>query len=87
MRRLLRVALAQQPLGHHVGDVVAGDAHLLEAVAHPAQLVGHEAKARVVEQRLLHASHEAEGGQLHDLAQLAQEAQVHDQRPLLAVRR
>jgi len=80
----LLVGLAEQPVGDDVGDVLAGDAHLLEAVAHPAQLLGDEGKAGAVEERLLQATEEAEGRQRCHLAQLAQEAQVEDELALLA---
>ena len=80
----LRVVLAQQALGDHVGDILARDAHLLEAIAHPVQLVGHEAEAWVVEERLLDACQEAQRRQCDDLAQLAQEAEIQDQRTLFA---
>lgn len=80
----LLVGLPQQPFGYHEGDVLAGDAHLLEAVTHSAQLLGHEREARAVKQRFLESSDEAEGGQGRNLAELTQEAEVQDQLLLTA---
>jgi len=67
----LRVRLAQQAVGDDKGDVLTGDAHLLKAVAHPAQLLGHKSEAGIIKQRLLNATEEAEGRQRRRFAQFA----------------
>ncbi len=58
----LLVGLAQQTMGDDVGDILAGNTHLFEAIAHPAQLLGYEGEAGTVEECLLQAAQEAEGG-------------------------
>ena len=55
------------------------DEKLIEAILHPAQTVGHVREAEAVEDRLLHARHEAEAEVLAHFAHLAQEVQVEDQ--------
>ena len=81
---LLLAGLLEQTLGHHELDVLAGDENLLEAVLHPADAVGHEGKARAVEDGFLDTGDEAEAQVLADLADLAQEVQVEDQLLVLA---
>ena len=76
---LLLRGLAQQPLLHDEGDVVAGDAHLREALLHPANGVGSAGEARVVEDRFLDATDEAEASRLADLADLAEHGEVDAQ--------
>ena len=54
-QRLLLRVLLEQALGDDEGDVFASDADLLEAILHAPQRLGHELKARVVEEALLDA--------------------------------
>ena len=75
----LLVALGQQPLLDDIGDVLAGDAHLVKAGAHPLHRLGKEGEGGAVEERLLDARHKAEGGQFGHFAQLAQKAKVQVQ--------
>jgi len=59
-QRLLLRILLEEPLGDHVGDIVASNAHLLEAVLDPTQAVRGELEPWVVEQTLLDTRDEAE---------------------------
>ncbi len=81
---LLLGRLLEQPLRHDVGHVLAGDAHLLEAVLDPSEGLRDELEARVVEEALLDAGDEAEAGGLADLAHLTEEVEVEDELLLLA---
>ena len=74
----------EEALRDDVGNVLARDADLLEAVLHAPHGLGDELEARVVEEALLHAGHEAEPRARADLADLAQEVEVEDQLLLLA---
>jgi len=76
---LLRGALLEQALGHDVRHVLPGDAHLLEAVLHAPQRLGHELEVGALEEALLDAGDEAEAADPADLADLPQEVQIEDQ--------
>ena len=71
--------LLEEPLLDDEGDVLLGDADLLEAVADAADGVGDAGEPRVVEDRLLQAGDETEPGRRGDLADLAQEGEVVDE--------
>ena len=64
---------AQQPFGDHVGHVLTGDTHLLEASLDPPYRVSHKLEARAVKERFLNAGHKAKTCQAAGLAQFAQE--------------
>ena len=81
---LLLRSLAEEPLLDHEGYVFAYDAELLETGLHPPKALGRELKGRVVEERLLHASHEAEAQVLAHLTHLAKEAEVAHEIDVLA---
>src|SRR5947209_19785924 len=76
---LVRI-LAEEPLGDDVGNVVASNSNLFEAILHPSQWLGDELKPRIVEERLLHSGDESEAGPFADFPQLAQEREVEDER-------
>ena len=78
-RLLLRV-LSEESLRDDIGNVLSSDSHLFETVPlHPPHRLGDELEARVVEQTLLYAGHEAEPRPRADLAYLAQEVEIENQ--------
>ncbi len=68
----LSIGLAQQTRLDHIGYVLAGDAHLLEAVLDPPERVGDKLELWRVEDRLLDPGQEAKCRLRADLAQLTQ---------------
>ena len=77
--RLLLAALLEQPLGDHELHVRSGDEELIEAILDAAQTICDRGESVAVEDRFLHAGHEAEAEILAHLAHLAQEVQIEDQ--------
>src|SRR5690606_7502179 len=55
------------------------DPHLLEAILHAAERLGHELESRIVEETLLHTRHEAETRDLTDLAHFTEEPEIENE--------
>jgi hypothetical protein len=80
----LLLRLTQQAFLDHKCDVLTRDPNLLEPISNPTHRIRCARETRIVEERFLHASDEAEPRGTADLADLAEKLEVQDQLDVLA---